>query len=112
MQTREQFKTVIGVSVAVTTGLQPAPQLAVVCQEHALARHVHDPRRARNVADPAGTVEAVGVRIDEGIEACDGRGLLRPSPAVCGQEGFQFPAVHWTRRREAVLALGRFCVTS
>ena len=33
--------------------------------------------------DLAGTVEAVGVRVDEGIEACDGRRLLRPSPAVC-----------------------------
>ena len=50
----------IGVSVAVTAGLQPAPELAVVRKEHPVARHVHDPRRARDVAHPAGTVEAVG----------------------------------------------------
>ena len=55
--------------------------------------------------DPAGTVEAVGVRVDEGIEACDGRRLLRPSPAVCGEECFQPAAVHFTGRRGRVLAL-------
>ena len=77
----------IGVSVAVTTGLQPAPELAMVRKEHAIARHVHEPRRARDVADPAGTVETVGVRVDEGIETCDGRRLLRPSPEVFGEEG-------------------------
>ena len=95
----------IGVSVAVTTGLQPAPELAMVCQEHAVARHVHDPRRARDVADPAGTVETVGVGGDEGIEACDGRRLYRPSPAVCGEESLQSAAVHATGRMGAVLAL-------
>ena len=97
----------IGISVAVPTGLQPAPEFAMVRQEHAVARHVHDPRRARDVADPAGTVETVGVRVDEGIEACDGRRLLRPSPAVCGEECFQCAAVHSTKRRGAVLALMR-----
>ena len=97
----------IGVSVAVTTGLQPASELAMARQEHAVARDVHEPRRARDVADPAGTVETVGVRVDEGIEACDGRRLLRPSPAVCGEESFQSAAVHWTKRRGAVLALMR-----
>ena len=51
----------IGISVAVTTGLQPAPELGVVREQHALARGVHAPRRARDVADAAGTVEAVGV---------------------------------------------------
>ena len=84
----------IGVSVAVTPGLQPAPELGVVRKEHAVACHVHDPRRARDVADTAGTVETVGVRVDEGIEACDGRRLLRPSLAVCGEECFQSVAVH------------------
>ena len=86
----------IGVSVAVPTGLQPAPELGVVREEHAVARHVQDPRRARDVADPAGTVETVGVRVDEGIEACDGHRLLRPSPTVCGEECFQSAAVHPT----------------
>ena len=97
----------IGVFVAVTTGLQPAPELAVVRKEHAVARNVHEPRRARDVADPAGTVETVGVRVDEGIEACDGRRLLRSSLAICGEECFQSAAVHGTRRRGAVLALMR-----
>ena len=95
----------IGVSVAVTTGLQPASELAVVRQKHAVARHVHDPRRAGDVADPAGTVETVGMRVDERIEACDGRRLLRPSPAVCGEERFQSAAVHGTKRRGTALAL-------
>ena len=72
----------IGVSVAVTTGLQPAPELGVVRKEHAVARGVYEPCRAGDVADPAGTVETVGVRVDEGIEACDGRRLSRPSCAV------------------------------
>ena len=97
----------IGVSVAVTTGVQPAPELAMVRKEHAVARHVHEPRRARDVAGPAGTLETVGVGVDEGIEACDGRRLLRPSPAICGEECFQSAAVHGTRRRGAVLALMR-----
>ena len=79
----------------------------MVRKEHAFARRVHDPRRARDVADPAGTLETVGVGVDERIEACDGRRLLRPSPAVCGEECFQFAAVHWTGRRGAVLALMR-----
>ena len=79
----------------------------MVRKEHAVARHVHDPRRARDVADSAGTVETVGVRVDEGIEACDGRRLLRPSPPVFGEECFQFAAVHWTGRRGAVLGLMR-----
>ena len=34
----------VGVSVAVTAGLQPAPELAMVREQYALARHVHDPR--------------------------------------------------------------------
>ena len=97
----------IGVSVAVTPGLEPAPELAMVRKEHAVARHVQDPRRARDVADMAGTVETVGVRVDEVIEARDGRRLLRPSPAVCGEECLQSAAVHWTGRRGAVLALMR-----
>ena len=33
----------IGVSVAVTPGLQPAPELGVVRKEHAVALHVHEP---------------------------------------------------------------------
>ena len=89
----------IGVSVAVTTGLQRARELGVVREQHAVARDVHEPRRARDVADPAGTVETVGVRIDEGIEARDGRRLLRPLPAVFGEECCQCAPVHWTRRR-------------
>ena len=44
----------IGVSVAVTTWLEPAPELAMVRKEYAVARPVHEPRRARDVADPAG----------------------------------------------------------
>ena len=39
-------------------GCSQRPSLAIVRQEHAVARHVHDPRRARDVADPAGTVES------------------------------------------------------
>ena len=97
----------IGVSVAVTTRLQPPPELGVVRKEHAVARHVDEPRRARDVADSAGTVEAVGVRVDEGIDAFDGRRLLRPSLAVFGEECFQFAAVHGTRCRGGVLALMR-----
>ena len=84
----------IGVSVAVAAGLQPAPELAMVREQYALARGVHDPRRARDVADPAGTLETVGVRVDEGIEARYGRRLPRPSLAVCGEERLQFVAVH------------------
>ena len=57
------------------------------------------------MADPAGTVEAVEVRVDEGIEARDGRRFLRPSPAVCGEECFQSSAVHWTKSAAAILAL-------
>ena len=68
----------IGVSVAVTTGLQPAPELAMVRKQYAVARDFHEPRRARDVPDPAGTVETVGVRINEGIEACDGRSAGGP----------------------------------
>ena len=97
----------IGVSVAVTTGLQPSAERAMVRKEHAVARHVQDPRRARDAADPAGTVETVGVRVDEGIEARDGRRLLRPSLAVFGEESLQSVTVHGTRRRGAVLALMR-----
>ena len=33
----------IGISVAVTPGLQPARELGVVRKEHAVARHVHEP---------------------------------------------------------------------
>ena len=76
----------IGISVAVAAGLQPASELAMVRKENAVSRPVHNPRRARDVADPAGTVEAVRVRVDEGIEACNGRRLLRPSLAVCGKK--------------------------
>ena len=59
------------------------------------------------MADRAGTVETVGVRVDEGIEPCDGHRLLRPSLAVCGEECLQSAAVHSTGRRGAALALMR-----
>ena len=104
---RSATARVSGVSVAVTTGLQPSAERAMVRKEHAVARHVQDPRRARDAADPAGTVETVGVRVDEGIEARDGRRLLRPSLAVFGEESLQSVTVHGTRRRGAVLALMR-----
>ena len=68
----------------------------MVRQEHAVARHVHEPRRARDVADSAGTVETVAVRVNEGIETRNRRRLLRPSLAVFGEEGLQSAAVHPT----------------
>ena len=79
----------------------------MVRQEHAVARYVHESRRARDVVDPAGTVETVGLRIDEGLEASDGRRNLGRSPAACAEKCFQSAAVRWSRRRGAVLALMR-----
>ena len=77
----------------------------MVRKEHAVAGHVHDPRRSSDVADPAGPVETVGVRVDERIETCDRRRLQWSSLAVCGEERFQFAAVHGTWRSHAVFAL-------
>ena len=83
-----------GGSVAMSAGLQPSPELAVVREQHAVSRPVHDPGRARDVTDLAGTLEAVRMGVDEGFEARHGLRFLRPPLAVRRQACLELVSVH------------------
>ena len=73
---------------------QPPPEFAVVGEQHAVSHAVHDPCRARDVADPAGTLEAVRMGVDEGFEPRDGLRFFRPPPAVLRQACLELVSVH------------------
>ena len=98
----------IGVAVAMAAELQPAPELAVVGEEDAFARQVHDPGRPGDVAGRAGALEAVVVGVDERLESGNGTPFVRPLRTVCGEACLECVAVR--RLGSGRLGVGAFGV--
>jgi hypothetical protein len=88
-------------AIDMATELQPAPELAMVRQQRALAVGGQDPRRRGDVARPTGAQQAVRLRGDERDEASRQLALLGPELGVQAQPGDQFVVHTGTSARSA-----------
>ena len=75
----------VPLAVGVAAELQPAIELAVVGEQRAAAIGRENPGGARDVAGPAGAVEAIRVGLDEPTNAVDHRAFGREGVAVASQ---------------------------
>jgi hypothetical protein len=90
-------------TIGMPAELQPAVELAMMGKQAAAAVSREDPRRARDVPRPAGSLEAVGVRFDERDDAVDDVRLQRKRVPITLEHVEQRPTVH---RRDQELGIG------